>query len=39
MYARILEAFFMRSTLLTSGARRNESGIMNLDDATGLDIR
>ena len=26
---------FMRNALPTSGARRNESGIVNLDDATG----
>ena len=26
---------FMRNTLPTSGVRRNESGIVNLDDATG----
>ena len=26
---------FMRNALPTIGARRNESGIMNLDDATG----
>jgi len=28
---------FMRNTLPTSGAHRNESGIVNLDDATGPD--
>jgi len=28
----------MRNALPTSGARRNESGIVNLDDATGPDI-
>ena len=28
---------FMRNTLSTSGAHRNESGIVNLDDATGPD--
>ena len=28
---------FMRNALPTSGVRRNESGIVNLDDATGPD--
>jgi len=28
---------FMRNALPTSGARQNESGIVNLDDATGPD--
>ena len=29
------KGIFMRNTLLTSGACRNKSGIVNLDDATG----